>query len=167
MQVKANRKNSLGIFLGSFEMVVDKSSENTKDGKVAKIKAYLKSELYFLVIFLLAFCMLPIGWQLQGLVDYRSPVSLFIETNCFATLQDNTKFLFLAGIQSFIMAGLVFVFQIIRCLLGSLLILLGVDDANKPDDINPVAYVIILGFVMTIFISMFISSDACRTLKFL
>ena len=138
-----------------------------KDGKVAKIKAYLKQELYFLVIFLLVFCMFPIGWQLQGLIDYRSPVSLLRETDCLTTVQDDTKFLFLAGIQSFIMAGLVFVFQIIRCLLGSLLILLGVDDANKPDDINPVAYVIILGFVMTIFISMFISSDACRTLKFL
>ena len=149
------------------ETVVDKSSENTKDGKVAKIKAYLKPELYFLVIFLLVFCMLPIGWQLQGLIDYRSPVSLLRETDCFAAVQDNTKFLFLAGIQSFIMAGLMFVFQIIRCLLGCLFILLGVDDANKPDDIDPVAYVMILGFVMTIFVSMFIDSYACRTLKFL
>ena len=118
-------------------------SENAS--KVAKIKEYFKTQLYFMVIFVLVFCLQPVVLQLQGVVDFLSPMFLF-EAICSNTMQDNVRNAVVSGICLLFLVCLVFVFQIIRCLLVGLILLIGVDiDEPNDSDLDPIIWVFIFG----------------------
>ena len=144
-----------------------------KVSKVAKIKEYLKTQLLFLVVFILVACICLV-WQLQGVIDFMSPMSL-LEASCSNATPKDTRISLVSAISLLPLVCCVVVFQIIRNFIGCLLLLGGVDD--EPDDnsyeLDPVVYVAMLCVPMALIIYMLFSPHtsyegyACTLIKFL
>ena len=162
----SNRLNNKGV-------LIVEPMQPEKVSKVAKIKAYLKTQLLFLVVFIVFTCICLV-WQLHGVIDFMSPMSL-LEASCSNATPKDTRIALVSAISLLLFACCVVVFQIIRNFIGCLLLLGGVDD--EPDDnsyeLDPVVYVAMLCAPMASIIYMLFSPHssyegyACTLIKFL